>query len=514
MSFSAKDFLQEALQLKLGTTSSTGAFIVETGKHTGRAADARFIVDRPEIHGSIDWNKTNKPLAVAFADEFFAAIQKSLSSKKTYTYKGFVGFFPIEVHTSSPWHAAFAANMFRSTPSPAKDFAGKNLPTIQIYHEPHTKVSDLGLKFESETLIAVDPSHLKVAIVGTAYAGEIKKSAFTLCNFKAPEYGIFPMHSSANCLSDGSQSSVMFGLSGTGKTTLSADPQRDLIGDDEILWTNSGLSNLEGGCYAKLIDLDPKTEPDIYEAVNQPGAIQENVVADAAGVVDFSSRAKTENTRGSYPLSFLKKVFKQDVEARPAKSIVFLMADAFGAMPALAKLNSAQAQYFFLAGYTAKVAGTEMGVKEPTAAFSACFGAPFMPRRPVEYARLLKQMSESSGASVWLLNTGWMKGGYGKAKRFPIPVSRALLTAIQNGSIESEPRVKHPVFGFEVPTSCSGVASQFLEIPDGPEVQALAEKFVAASKNWKDVDSHILELGGPRLSGTGSSHSVSAALAI
>lgn len=495
----AIQMIEEALKLGQGVLSSEGAFVAETGKFTGRAVDARFVVDRPEIHDSIDWNKVNKPLDAAFADSYFSGLQKRLASKKTYVYKGFVGFFPIEVTTCSAWHAAFACNMFRSIPSAVAGSSQLNVPTIKIWHDPSAKVSDFGLNFASETLIAVDPAKLQVAIVGTGYAGEIKKSAFTLCNYKAPEFGIFPMHASANCLDDGQNTSVMFGLSGTGKTTLSADPKRALIGDDEILWSNSGISNLEGGCYAKLIDLDPEKEPDIFHAVNRFGAIQENVVIEPeTRRADFASRAKTENTRGSYPLTFLNRVFKQNVEASTAKSIVFLTADAFGAMPAVAKLTPTQAQYYFLSGYTAKVAGTELGVKEPQATFSACFGAPFMPRRPVEYAKLLKQMSEKSGAHVWILNTGWMKGGYGKAKRFPIPVSRTLLTAIQTGEIEKAPRQKHPIFGFEVPTSCPGIAAEFLEVPTGPEVQALADRFIKNAQAWANVDREIIEQGGPK----------------
>ena len=496
--------IQESIELGLGFKSDSGALVVETGKHTGRAVDARFVVDRPESHDLVDWNKVNKPLASGFADTFFGALQTRLKSQKTYTFKGYVGFLPIEVTTPSPWHAAFCENMFRSEPSAAREVvaSGVAVPTIRIWHDPKITTSGLGLQFQSEALIAVDPARMEVAICGTGYAGEIKKSAFTLCNFKMPEFGIFPMHASANTLENGTGSSVLFGLSGTGKTTLSADPLRHLIGDDEILWSSNGLTNLEGGCYAKLIDLDPLKEPDIFEAINQEGAIQENVVCDPQTKrADFSSRSKTENTRGSYPLSFLKKVFNQKVSAQPPSSIVFLTADAFGALPAVAKLNPIQAQYMFLAGYTAKVAGTELGVKEPTAAFSPCFGAPFMPRRSVEYARLLKACAEKSGAQVWLLNTGWMKGGYGKAQRFPIPVSRSLLTAIQTGELDKQPRRVHPVFGFEVPTSCPGVDSRFLEIPEGDAVRALAEKFIANAKTWtSSVDAQIVELGGPRLS--------------
>ena len=510
--------IQEAIDLELGFRSDTGALVVETGKHTGRAVDARFVVDRPEAHDLVDWNKVNKPLTPDFADQFLTALQSRLQAQKTYTYRGFVGFLPIEVITPSPWHAAFCENMFRPEPSAAAASlqAGSKLPTIRIWHDPKVTVSGLGLQFQSEALIAVDPARMQVAICGTGYAGEIKKSAFTLCNFKMPEYGIFPMHASANTLQDGSRSSVLFGLSGTGKTTLSADPLRYLIGDDEILWSSAGLSNLEGGCYAKLIDLDPVKEPDIFEAVNQEGAIQENVVCDGGTKkADFSSRLKTENTRGSYPLNFLKKVFNQKIEAQAPTSIVFLTADAFGALPAVAKLNPIQAQYMFLAGYTAKVAGTELGVKEPTAAFSPCFGAPFMPRRSVEYARLLKACAEKSGAEVWLLNTGWMNGGYGKAQRFPIPVSRTLLTAIQTGELDKQPRRVHPIFGFEVPTSCPGVDAKFLEMPEGDSVKALAEKFIANAKTWTSaLDAQIVELGGPRLMPTSSGRSLASTTAL
>jgi phosphoenolpyruvate carboxykinase (ATP) len=492
---------KESIALGLARQTPEGALLVETGKHTGRAVDSRFIVSRPDTHSSIDWGKVNKPLEAAWADQFYSKLQKHLETKKVYTYRGYVGILPIEVVTVSPWHAAFCINMFRKEKSPVA-VQPASVPTIRIFHDPSITVSDLGLEFSQQTLIAVDPSLMQVGIVGTGYAGEIKKSAFTLSNYKMPEYGIFPMHASANTQDDGARSSVLFGLSGTGKTTLSADPLRALIGDDEILWSQSGLSNLEGGCYAKLIDLDPKKEPDIYEAVNRPHAIQENVVVDqASGKVDFANRSKTENTRGSYPLTSLKRVFDQNREASAPSSIIFLTADAFGALPAVAKLSPQQAQFYFLAGYTAKVAGTELGVKEPQAAFSPCFGAPFMPRRPVEYARLLKALSDRAQAQVWLLNTGWMEGGYGKADRYPIPVSRRLLTAIQTGELEQSPRVKHPVFGFEVPTECPGIDTKFLKVPEGQAVRDLAEKFQAQAKTWgPDVDPEIIEWGSPRSS--------------
>ncbi len=326
-------------------------------------------------------------------------------------------------------------------------------------------------------MIVLDLAHREVGIVGTAYAGEIKKSVFTTCNYWAPEYGSFPMHASANCLTDGSSSCVLFGLSGTGKTTLSASADRALIGDDEIIWDDAGIYNLEGGCYAKLIDLSAEREPEIFRAVQSPHAILENVVLDAQGRVDYADRSLTENTRGSYPLQALNNVYDQRKRAQAPRTIVFLTADAFGALPAVAKLDEDQARYFFMSGYTAKVAGTELGVKEPKAAFSACFGAPFMPRPASYYAKMLVDKVRSSGASVWLLNTGWTRGGYGVGERFPLKVSRALLKAIQSGELAQAPAQKHPIFGFEVPQSCPGVEASYLELGDLEKAAALKKRF-------------------------------------
>ncbi len=491
--------IEESLKAGLGFLSSEGSLIVETGKHTGRAVKERFIADRPEIKNAIAWNTSNQPIAAEFSRQFFEKLEAKLGSQKSYQTESFVGPFPINVKTTSPWHIIFCNNMFRKKPSPI-DLGGRPPLTLRVYHDPYGTVSGLGLKHSSETLLILDPVEMKAGIVGTAYAGEIKKSAFTLCNFALPQFGIFPMHSSANCLEDGSNSCVLFGLSGTGKTTLSASADRFLIGDDEIVWSRKGLSNLEGGCYAKLIDLTLEREPEIYKAVNRYGAILENVSYDSqTRMVDFSSRAKTENTRGSYPIEFIQKTYRQDSEAQPPKTIVFLMADAFGVMPAVAKLNSWQAQYYFISGYTAKVAGTELGVKEPQAAFSTCFGAPFMPRHSAEYAELLASHVDECHSSVWLLNTGWTQGGYGKGERFPLAVSRRLLASIQSGDLAKQPTVKHPVFGFDVPTQCAGVDPKYLGIPSGDGVVALSQKFKANSEQFKSkLDSRILELGGPQ----------------
>jgi phosphoenolpyruvate carboxykinase (ATP) len=491
------ELIEAALSLGLGKFSNSGALVVETGKHTGRAVNERFVARDADVEAEVDWGTTNKPIERAFADEFFQKMETLLGKNKTYKGHSFIATFPIEVTTTSPWHLLFAKNMFRDNPIHSLKETVKSNRHIQILHAPYHKLSDLGLRRDSETMILMDFANARVGIIGTQYAGEMKKSAFGMCNYMLPEFGIFPMHASANCTQDGKNSSVLFGLSGTGKTSLSADPERALIGDDEIIWTESGLSNLEGGCYAKLIDLAMEKEPEIFKAVNRFGAIQENVVMNEIRDVDFYDKTKTENTRGSYPISFLSRVFDQTREAEHPKSVVFLTADAFGALPAVARLTPDQAQFHFLSGYTAKVAGTELGVKEPTAAFSACFGAPFMPRCPTVYAKMLAEKIKRHGSSVWLLNTGWFGGAYGVGSRFPIAVSRTLLTAIQNGSLNRAPMRKHPVFGFEVPESVPGVDPIYLGIPSGINVESLGGRFVDNFKKFAHkVDSSVLARGG------------------
>jgi len=495
--YSQQEAITEAVKLKLGTKSKSGAFVVSTGKFTGRSPGARFVVKNKETENTVAWGNDNQPIDSAHAKLFWDVLKRKLSEMPTYAYQGFVGGILIDVQTSSPWHAAFAHNMFRTQ---AVEAVKKLIPSqwgIKIYHIPNLKPSDLGLDEKLEAMIILDAESQMIGIVGTSYAGEIKKSAFSMCNYLLPKLDILPMHSSANCIHDGSQSSVLFGLSGTGKTTLSAAADRELIGDDEIIWTETGISNLEGGCYAKLIALDPEKEPDIYRAVNQPGAILENVMMNDQGIVDYDDDSKTENTRGSYCLSTLSNVFNQKQEAQPPKAVIFLMADAFGAMPAVARLNPSQAQYHFMSGYTAKVAGTEIGVTEPKAAFSACFGAPFMPRPVAEYAKMLTDRMDKHNTSVWILNTGWTNGGYGKGPRFPIKVSRIILSAIQSGQLDEVEMSIHPVFGFEVPKRVEGVEDKYLEIPKGESVQKLAQLFIE-NANKKQFPKEVIEQGGPK----------------
>lgn len=499
-------FIESTIRTSQNNTHTTalsqdGALMVRTGAHTGRAAQARFIVRYPEYEKTVDWGPINQPIEEEFGKKLFSALQKKLGTSSAGKYQGIVGGLPIEVTSTSAWHLAFAENMFRDQAVPSvTSFFDTHTP-IRIYHDPSGKVSDYGLKSTTETILVLDFKERTVCIVGTAYAGEIKKSAFTLCNYLLPEKGVLPMHASANCMQDGSESCVLFGLSGTGKTTLSASPDRFLIGDDEIIWTPRGISNLEGGCYAKLIGLDPSKEPEIYKAANRFGSILENVVYDeTTRQVDFMDASITENTRGSYSIEALEKVFDQNKEASPPKTIIFLTADAFGALPAVARLNPWQAQYHFVSGYTAKVAGTEIGVKEPQAVFSACFGAPFMPRPASLYAEMLAEKIKQQQTRVWLLNTGWTQGGYGKGDRFPIAVSRTLLKKIQSGELDQQPMQEHPIFGFQVPKHCPDVPNEILSIPQGSEVQTSATRFKEnAKKTNLQMSPEVIRLGGPRL---------------
>ncbi len=492
--------IEKALLQEKGVLSPQGALMVKTGKSTGRSTKERFVVDHPELKTEIQWGKVNQPIAPERAQLFFDKASEYLDKNETFDMSAYVGCFSVSVKSLSPWHIAFAKNMFRDEViSSLKDQVNEDIE-IKILHLPDVRPQDLGIEHEYEKAILLDPKEMKVVIMGTAYAGEIKKSAFTLCNFALPRFDILPMHSSANCKVDGTNSSVLFGLSGTGKTTLSADPGRHLIGDDEIVWSKKGLSNLEGGCYAKLINLSAEDEPEIYQAANKFGSVLENVYYDdSTRQIDFTDNRFTENTRASYPITSLNKVYNQNVEASTPNSVVFLTADAFGALPAVARLDKWQTQYHFISGYTAKVAGTEIGVTEPEATFSACFGAPFMPRSASVYAKLLAEFIDQQNVPVWILNTGWVKG-YGKGDRFPISVSRQFLELIQSGELENVPMKTHPLFGFKVPESIPGMDPQWFEIPDGEHVANLAKKFQQNAEANKDAfTEEIIDNGGPRV---------------
>lgn len=503
LQYSKAQLLELAIRAGQGVLSEDGSLLVQTGMRTGRSTKERFILRKPSIEGAVDWNTNNQPCEPNLGERIIHTLKERLGSTKSSTYwmDGFAGPFPVKLHSSSPWHVAFAKNMFRSSAVQTVADACEDLPTIEVWHEPFIKVSELAIDWPFECAILLDFDSAQIGIIGTAYAGEIKKAVFSICNFLLTNFGILPMHASANCRQDGSQSCLLFGLSGTGKTTLSADSERFLIGDDEIIWTDDGISNLEAGCYAKLINLDPLHEPEIYRASNQFGSILENVAYDSQSrKVDFFNAKITENTRGSYPLTAIPHCFDQTRQAQPPKTVVFLTADAFGALPAVARLNYWQAQYQFISGYTAKLAGTEIGVHDPKATFSTCFGGPFMPRAASVYAKLLAENCRKFNTQVWLLNTGWMQGGVKSGARFPLLVTRTILRAIQNGKLELIPTVTHPIFNFQVPTECPGVSPELLLAPEGTQVTQLAEKFRENFQRYSPLsDPEILSRGGPQL---------------
>jgi len=497
--------IEESVVEGLGHLSDQGALVVRSGRYTGRAVKERHIVQRPETLGKIKWGPSNEPLSLDFSNEIFSQLERKLAALKTHVFLGNLAGHHLEVISSSPWHIAFCENMFRTGAIPGYLKGLSYYNKITIFHDPWGKVSDLGLSLVSktvgDTLVLLDPIEMRVAIIGTGYLGEIKKSAFSICNYSLPDFDILPLHASANCLADGSDTCLLFGLSGTGKTTLSASPDRLLIGDDEIIWSKHGVSNLEAGCYAKTTNLTEDREPEIYRAVNRFGSILENVSLNpGTRETEFSSRAITQNARGSYSLSSFERCYRQDIEAAHPKSIVFLTADAIGALPAVAKLDLWQAQYHFLSGYTSKVAGTEMGVHHPSAAFSHCYGEPFMPRYPSVYSRLLAEFVKNHKAEVWLLNTGWTQGGYGHGERYPLQTTRRILAQIQSGKLKCESMIAHPIFGFSVPTACDGVDSNLLQVPSGPQVNDLAALFLKNATRFSDeVDRDVIECGGPRL---------------
>jgi phosphoenolpyruvate carboxykinase (ATP) len=460
----APDLVAEALQQKAGRLSADGAFVVETGAFTGRSPKDKFIVRDALTDGTVWWDNSG-----ALSPEHFSLlledVRAHLAGEAIYRQDLLAGADPahqydVTVLTPSAWHALFIRNLLirRGEGIPA----GADATAVTIVHAPHFKADPARHGCRTDTVIALDMTRNVVVIAGTLYAGEIKKSVFSLFNFHAPRQGVLPMHCSANLGPDG-EAALFFGLSGTGKTTLSNDPNRPLIGDDEHGWSAEGVFNLEGGCYAKTIKLSASAEPEIYAATKRFGTVLENVILDAAsGVPDFDDVSLTENTRAAYPLHVLPSIAKGSVGGTP-KTVVFLTADAFGVLPPLAKLTPDQAVYHFLSGYTAKVAGTERGVTEPQATFSACFGAPFMPLHPTVYGEMLAERLRESGAQAYLLNTGWTGGGYGVGKRIDIASTRRLLTAALEGAIDDVEMRVDALFGFEVPVAVPGVDSKLLD---------------------------------------------------
>jgi phosphoenolpyruvate carboxykinase (ATP) len=468
-----------------------GALSVQTGAFTGRS---------PRV-----WWDNSGAMAPEKFDLLLADIEQHLKGKDLFRQDLLAGADPdhqydVTVLTPSAWHALFIQNLLirRGEGIPASD----NATPVTILHAPLFQADPARHGSRTETVIALDMSRNIVLIAGTSYAGEIKKSVFSLFNFHAPDQNVLPMHCSANLGPDG-EAALFFGLSGTGKTTLSNDPNRPLIGDDEHGWSDKGVFNLEGGCYAKTVNLSAKAEPEIYAATRRFGTVLENVVLDANSVPTFEDVSLTENTRAAYPIHVLPSIAKGSVGGTP-KTVVFLTADAFGVLPPLARLSPDQAVYHFLSGYTAKVAGTERGVTEPQATFSACFGAPFMPLHPTVYGEMLAQRLEESGAQAWLLNTGWIGGAYGVGKRIDIASTRRLLTAALNGELDTVDMRFDPLFGFEVPMNVPGVEDRLLDPrqcwSDGDAYDTQAAKLVALfRKNFEKFGPEANAEAGPRL---------------
>jgi phosphoenolpyruvate carboxykinase (ATP) len=456
--------VEHAVRAGEGVIAAEGPLVVRTGKHTGRSPEDKFIVDEPGSRDKIWWGAVNRPISAEHYDRLRARLVAYCADRDLFSQDCLIGADPVHqrrlrVYTETAWASIFARNLFRRTT--AADRVGFD-PNFTIICVPSFQADPSTEGTRTGTAILLHLDRMEIIIVGTEYAGEIKKSAFTVMNYLMPDEGVLPMHSSVN-VGPGGDSVVFFGLSGTGKTTLSADPERSLIGDDEHGWGDQGLFNFEGGCYAKTIRLSPMYEPDIFQTTRRFGTVLENVPVDPeTRELDLDSETFTENTRGAYPLHFIGNADPTGMTVQP-RTVVLLTADAFGVLPPISRLTHDQAAYHFISGYTAKLAGTEIGVKEPRATFSACFGAPFMPRHPGEYAAMLIDRLREQDATVWLVNTGWTGGPYGTGERMNIAHTRAMVRAALSGALDDVPMRLDPTFRMEVPTACPDVPTAFLD---------------------------------------------------
>lgn len=448
--------------------SEDGGLIVRTGVHTGRSAQDKFIADEPDSTQDIWWGKVNQKISPAHFATLKTRVQAYLQGQQLFTQDLYAGADPahrlrVRLVTTGAWQALFARNMFiRPGPAELDGFE----PDFVILHAPHFQADPAIDGVRSTTAVALSFAERMVVIAGTEYAGEIKKSIFTAMNWLLPPKGVLPMHCSANIGRDGDVA-LFFGLSGTGKTTLSSDPARRLIGDDEHGWGENGVFNFEGGCYAKVIHLSREAEPEIWAATHRFGTVLENVVADDGGALDLTDNRHTENTRSCYAIDAIENVERSGRGGQP-RNVVLLTADAFGVLPPIAKLSPAQAMYHFLSGYTARVAGTEKGLgKEPQATFSTCFAAPFLPRRPEVYGRMLADLIARHGVDCWLVNTGWTGGAYGVGKRMSIRHTRALLSAALDGTLAKASYRRDPFFGLMIPEAAPGIPAEVLDPRQG-----------------------------------------------
>jgi phosphoenolpyruvate carboxykinase (ATP) len=461
---SAPTLYEHAVRRGEAEISAGGALVARTGAHTGRSPNDKFVVRDASTESEVWWGTVNRAIEPERFDALHGRMLDYLAGKELYVQDCFAGAdpayrLPIRTISEFAWHSLFARNLF-IVPKP-EEYAG-HTPQFTIIQAPGFSADPKRDGVNSETIILVNFAKRLVLIGGTSYAGECKKSVFTILNYLLPTRATLPMHCSVN-VGPGGDAAVFFGLSGTGKTTLSADPHRTLIGDDEHGWSERGLFNFEGGCYAKVIRLSQEAEPEIYATTRMFGTVLENVMMDpVTRALNLDDASLTENTRGAYPLAFIPNASASGLAGHP-KNVIMLTADAFGVLPPIAKLSPAQAMYHFLSGYTAKVAGTEKGLgKEPQATFSTCFGAPFMPRHPSVYARMLKERIEKTGADCWLVNTGWTGGAFGEGSRMRIAHTRALLRAALDGTLNKVAFSRDNLFGLAVPESCPDVPNEVL----------------------------------------------------
>ena len=491
---------EHALRRGEGTLSNTGALVVKTGKYTGRRATDKFIVDTPAVHDEIAWGKVNRPIEKAKYEAIKSKVIAYLQNKEIFIFDGFAGADPKYMKGFRIVNELASQNLFIH-----QLLRRPTAEQLAAFEADYTIIAAPGFKCipeidgtRSEAAILVDYEEKMVIICGSQYAGEIKKSVFSVMNYVLPKMGVFPMHCSANIGKDG-DAAVFFGLSGTGKTTLSADPNRMLIGDDEHGWADDSVFNFEGGCYAKCINLSAEKEPDIYNAIKF-GALVENVVMDPeTREFDFDDDSLAENSRVGYPIEYINNAELSGMSSSVPKTVIFLTADAYGVLPPISKLDKNQAMYYFVSGFTSKLAGTEIGITSPVPTFSTCFGEPFLPLDPSVYAAMLADKVEKSGANVYLVNTGWN----GTGKRTKLAYTRAMVTAALNGDLEKGEFVTDPFFGVAVPTAVEGVPADLL-IPENTwedkaayqaKAQELAKSFVENFKKYTHMSEEVVAAG-------------------
>ncbi|VEF47206.1 phosphoenolpyruvate carboxykinase [Bacillus freudenreichii] len=506
MQLSVPQLVEKVLSREEGVLTTSGAVRAETGKYTGRSPEDKFIVDEPSVTDKIDWGSVNQPISSDVFEKLYSKVVSYLQEKEEiFVFKGFAGAdekyrLPIQVINEYAWHNLFAHQLFiRPTGEELVDHDAK----FTVISAPGFKADPAVDGTKSETFIIVSFERRIVLIGGTEYAGEMKKSIFSVMNYELPEADILSMHCSANVGAEGDVA-LFFGLSGTGKTTLSADPNRRLIGDDEHGWSPNGVFNVEGGCYAKTSGLSYEKEPQIYNAITF-GSVLENVIVDPETREPlYDDTSLTENTRAAYPIQAIDNIVEPSIAGHPSV-IVFLTADAFGVLPPISKLTKEQAMYHFLSGFTSKLAGTERGVTSPEATFSTCFGAPFLPLPAARYAEMLGKKIDEHGVQVFLVNTGWTGGSYGVGKRMNLAYTRAMVQAALNGELDNVETTKDEVFGLSIPLHVPGVPDEVLQpIKTWSDEEAykekakeLAGKFNENFKKFDHVEKSIAELGGP-----------------